>query len=165
MAVACAIISACATPSVDENPRVQTKTQPLASADDYVRVCGICHLEDGSGVPGAFPPLDARLAAVAGSEAGRNYLVGILKNGLYGKISVDGTSYNGAMPPLASQLSEQQMAGLLNYALSNFAPLTPQNTDLLFSETEITARTKTVDRVSGAQLRLQVEVLNPALTP
>ena len=37
--------------------------------------CAACHLQDGQGVPGAFPPLVARLGPLVGLTQGREYLV------------------------------------------------------------------------------------------
>lgn len=130
------------------NPVVEVVAAPVATAADYTRVCGICHLEDGAGVPGAFPPLDQRLSTYAASDAGRNYLVGLLKNGLYGQITVNGTTYNGAMPPLGFQLDTGQMAAMLNYVLQTFA-----GTAAGFTTVEITDRQSTVGNTAGATLR------------
>jgi len=95
--------------------------KPVAPADVYVQRCGVCHLESGEGVPGAFPPLDGRLAGWAGSQQGQRYLVNVLTNGLYGAIDVDGTRYFGAMPGMAQQIDSAEMAGLLNYVITTFA--------------------------------------------
>ena len=122
---------------------------PMATAADYTRVCGICHLQNGEGVPGAFPPLNKRLAALGDSDAGRSYLVGILKNGLYGQITVEGTSYNGAMPPISGQLDSQGMAGMLNYVLSTFAA-----SEAGFTAEEIATRSQAIGSITGASLRL-----------
>ncbi len=144
-----------AQPIADISAQTETTTpddSPMAAKADFVRVCGICHLENGEGVPGAFPPLDRRLAVHTDTETGRNYLTGLLKNGLYGKITVNGTSYNGAMPALASQLTAEEIAGLLNYSLQTFADKKAN-----FTADEITSRSKAVGTTAGATLRKQTE--------
>jgi mono/diheme cytochrome c family protein len=107
---------------------------PMASLAEFVQLCGICHLEDGQGVPGAFPPLDERLNHWAGSADGRAYLVGVLVNGLFGPITVAGQQYMGAMPGMANQLDSAQMAAMLNFILVEHAQ---SGDELLFSVTEV----------------------------
>ena len=131
-------------------------TPVAASAQDYAAVCGICHLASGAGIPGAFPGLDSRLAAVAQSDAGRDYLVGILFNGLYGLIEVNGSRYNGSMPPLGAQLSDSQAAGLLYYVVAQFGG---DATSATFTEAEVTARKSSVGSTSSADLRTRVASL------
>jgi len=80
--------------------------------------CAACHLPDGAGVPGAFPPLAGRLAPLAASTEGREYLVLVVDRGLAGPITVDGTAYNGAMPAQAPALDNDAIAAVLNYVVS-----------------------------------------------
>jgi nitrite reductase (NO-forming) len=76
--------------------------------------CQACHQEGGQGIPGAFPPL-----------AGSDYLlskperaIGVLINGLSGKITVNGTDYNGVMP--AVSLDDEKIANVLTYVLNSW---------------------------------------------
>ena len=100
---------------------VSAADKPMSDQLLYGKMCGICHLEAGQGIPGAFPPLDARLAEWAATDGGQAYLVNVMVNGLYGPIDVNGVSYVGAMPGLADQLSSEEIAGLLNFVLVTFA--------------------------------------------
>ena len=136
----------------------QSALQPvvMASAQEYAVTCGICHLAGGEGIPAAFPPLDARLAAVAQSDAGRDYLVGILYNGLYGQIEVNGSLYNGAMPAIGAQLNESDRAGLLNYVITTFGG---DEASANFTAAEVTARIASVGSTSSATLRGSVSAL------
>ena len=155
-----AALSACATEGTgsaagNTDSRVAPPTTAaveVATAADYVRVCGIGHLEEGEGVPGAFPPLDARLAPLLAQDAGRDYLVGILQNGLYGSIEVAGVRYNGAMPPVSGQLDAQGMARMLNYVATTFigSAATP------FSTAEVESRLGAIGATPGAELRAAV---------
>ena len=115
-------------------PAGATAAAPVATQEEYVQLCGVCHLENGQGVPGAFPPFDDRLARWVGSEAARRYLVSVVVNGLYGSIEVGGVRYVGAMPGMASQLSTEQVAGLLNFTLVEFAKA---DSDRLFTPAEV----------------------------
>lgn len=79
------------------------------------RACAACHLPDGAGVPGAFPPLRNRLAAKLDDESARKYLVAVVNNGLSGPISVNGLNYAGFMQPFGASISAEQIAAALNY--------------------------------------------------
>ena len=114
--------------------------QAVFAADElgregYLQTCSICHMKNGQGVPGAFPPLNDRLSVWTSSKEGRRYLVSVLAKGLFGPIDVGGVRYAGAMPPLA-QLGPDDMAALLNYVLKTFAAAGPEQS---FSPTEVEA--------------------------
>ena len=83
----------------------------------YATNCTTCHQADGQGMAGAFPPLAGHAANLFKAE--RSYLPKLLLNGLEGQISVGGNSYNGQMPAW-SQLSDEELAGTLNYVLSSW---------------------------------------------
>ena len=78
--------------------------------------CVACHQATGTGVPGAFPPL-------AGSNwvNGRDTtLIQILLHGIQGTLTVNGTSYNGAMPTFGTQLSDGEIAAVLTHVRSHW---------------------------------------------
>ncbi len=131
------IQTAFALPLITFLANVCAEETPVASSADYQASCGICHLQDGRGVPGAFPPLDERIGEWAGFDAGRDYLVNVMIRGVNGQMEVDGIRYRGAMPPIAGQLHPEQVAGLLNYTLRQFSPRQKAH---LFTADEITAR-------------------------
>lgn len=86
-------------------------------ADAYTR-CAACHLEDGSGIPGAFPPLKNRVAAMAASEQGRAYLVNVINVGLIGPIDIGGVRYIGVMPAQGGRsYGAKEISEVLNYAV------------------------------------------------
>lgn len=77
----------------------------------YLGLCFACHLPDGRGLASVFPPL-------AGSDfllADRDRAVRIVLKGLIGPVTVNGVTFNSAMPPLESTLAEQQIADVLTY--------------------------------------------------
>ena len=78
----------------------------------YTKVCAACHQLEGQGVPAAFPPL-------AGSDymarTAKDTLIGHVVYGLSGPITVNGTTYNGMMPPMGF-LSDDEIAGAMTYA-------------------------------------------------
>lgn len=80
----------------------------------YKAKCIACHQATGAGLPGAFPPL-----------AGADYLkadpkgaITIVKKGLQGKITVNGTEYNGMMPPPG--VADAEVKDVVNYILNSW---------------------------------------------
>ncbi|KAA2284838.1 copper-containing nitrite reductase [Arenimonas fontis] len=81
----------------------------------FAGTCSTCHMPDGKGMPGVFPPL-------AGSDwlgRGNDELIRIVLNGLSGPITVSGQDYNSVMPPM-SQLTDDEVANILTYALNSW---------------------------------------------
>ncbi|WP_330960893.1 c-type cytochrome [Photobacterium sp. 53610] len=72
--------------------------------------CSSCHQVNGAGQPGTFPPLagnpDLMLAP--------HFPVFVVLNGLQGKITVEGKTYNAQMPSFA-HLSDAEVAAVINY--------------------------------------------------
>ena len=77
--------------------------------------CAACHLPDGAGIPGAFPPIRNRAAKMAALEGGREYLVTVVTYGLMGTIEVDGAQYFGVMAGNAGPMSPADIADAINY--------------------------------------------------
>jgi len=94
----------------------------IAARGEYQKLCGVCHLPDGKGIPGVFPPLNERLGHWANTEDGRTYLVKIVTQGMSGTIIVDDQNFFGVMPAVGMQLEPASLAVLLNYVLLKFAP-------------------------------------------
>ena len=96
----------------------QVPALPLADvgAEVYAASCASCHQPDGTGLAGVFPPLAEHVDELY-AEQGREYVVDVLLYGLSGPIMVGGTSYDGQMPAWA-QLTNEQIAGTLNYIMS-----------------------------------------------
>lgn len=80
----------------------------------YASTCQACHQADGKGIPGSFPPLAA--SDYFASDA--NKLVSSIKNGVSGKITVNGKQYDGIMPK--QTLSDRQISAVATYILNNF---------------------------------------------
>lgn len=87
----------------------------------YALNCASCHGAQGAGTPGAFPPLDGDPVVNAKSAAEH---VHIVLNGLAGK-RIGGTAYAAQMPAFGSQLSDAQIAAVIDHertSWSNHAP-------------------------------------------
>ena len=90
--------------------------QPVSGAPNLVQLglqvynkpsCVACHQANGKGLPGQFPPL-IRTDWVLEPEPGR--LIRAVLDGLSGPIQVEGQSYNGAMVPWRSALTDEEIA-------------------------------------------------------
>ncbi len=68
-------------------------------------------MRPGRGLPGTFPPL-AHNPVVIGDPS---KVIGIVKNGLTAKITVNGSTFQGQMPAWKGQLSDQQIAEVITY--------------------------------------------------
>jgi mono/diheme cytochrome c family protein len=93
---------------------------PSRAADGsglFTQNCLMCHQAGGVGLPGQFPRLAGRIAAISSQPKGRAYLIDVLTYGMAGKITVDDESIVGLMPPFA-QLSNDDVAGVLSYVQS-----------------------------------------------
>lgn len=91
-----------------------------ASASDggavYVANCSSCHQTNGQGVPGAFPPL-AGNPTISGNPIA---VIAIVKNGLDGRVIVNGQTYSGIMPRWRGVLSDEQIASVITYIRSSW---------------------------------------------
>ena len=92
----------------------------MASAGNGAKIfstnCASCHQANGKGQPGVFPPL-AGNPVVTGSPT---TVIHIVKNGLSGKVVVNGTSYNGQMPAWKGTLSDSDIASVITYIRSSW---------------------------------------------
>ncbi|HEX9650074.1 MAG TPA: cytochrome c [Cyclobacteriaceae bacterium] len=80
----------------------------------YKKDCITCHMENGEGIPGVFPPL-------AKSDFLLEHLdksISAIINGLSGEISVNGQIYFGQMEPV--KLTDQEIADVLNYSRNSW---------------------------------------------
>lgn len=81
----------------------------------YETTCVTCHMTNGEGLSGAFPPLAKSDYLMSDVERSiKNILEGV-----NGEISVNGTTYYGAMVPYDS-LTNQEIADVLNYVRNSW---------------------------------------------
>ncbi|MCE2390845.1 MAG: cytochrome c [Proteobacteria bacterium] len=87
---------------------------------DPYRRCAACHLVDGTGVPGLFPPLAGHVERYFSTPEGREYLGRLVIGGASGAIEVKGVRYAGEMPAVVADLSDAEIADLLNGLVRRF---------------------------------------------
>ena len=100
----------------------------LNGASLFVANCSSCHGADGSGIRGAFPPLNG--SSIVQGDKGS--LIKILLHGLQGQVTVKGEQYNGTMPSFGNILSDEQISATLTYIRSM-----PENTAGAVSSEEV----------------------------
>ncbi len=120
----------------------------------YAEACGTCHQAGGVGVPGQFPKLASRVAAIAATPDGRRYLGVVVLYGINGKIMVEGKPNMGVMPP-QGRLADRDIAEVLNYLARQGVGKMPGQ----FTATEITGyrRKPTLSAVEVKALRAALE--------
>lgn len=91
------------------------KTEKIAMGKaTFEANCAACHQPTGLGVPKAFPPL-AKSDFLAKDP---HRVASIVANGLSGKITVNGESFDSVMPAVA--LNDQQIANVVTYVLNSW---------------------------------------------
>lgn len=89
------------------------KTQPGQIV--YMQFCLSCHMENGEGVPGLYPPL-SQTKYVLGDK---KWLIANVLLGQQGEIVVKGETYNNIMTKL-DFLGDKEVSEVLTYVRSNF---------------------------------------------
>lgn len=89
--------------------------------------CAVCHQMNGQGIPGVYPSLVGSQLAIGDPELP----IRIVLHGFQGPIERDGKSYNGVMQPWKNDLTDQEIADVLNYIRTNWgnaaAEITAEN--------------------------------------
>ena len=75
----------------------------------FAQTCFACHQANGLGLPGVFPPLAKSDYLMADKDRS----IRAVTKGLSGPITVNGTPFNGVMPPV--MISDEQIAQVLTY--------------------------------------------------
>ena len=81
----------------------------------YESNCQSCHGNDGKGLAMLYPPLTDSIYL----KKNKNQLACIIKNGLKGKIEINGQIYEGEMPAQA-KLSDIEIAQITTYITNSF---------------------------------------------
>ncbi|KAA3623565.1 MAG: cytochrome c [Flavobacterium sp.] len=80
----------------------------------YTDFCMQCHMANGMGITGTFPPL----ARSSWLKEKRTESIRAVKYGQSGKIEVNGETYDSVMVPMG--LSNEEVADVLNYIMSSW---------------------------------------------
>jgi mono/diheme cytochrome c family protein len=106
-----------AKPSTSAKPAAAT-AKPGASARGapdgrkvFATICLVCHQVNGEGIEEKYPPL-------AGSELATDddgKIIRIILHGLTGPVEVQGTTFEGLMPPWGPTLKDAEIAAVATY--------------------------------------------------
>ena len=99
------------------------KESLLDGKEIYNDFCAQCHLEDGKGVKGIYPPL-----AKSDFLVNVNRTISSIKYGLKGPITVNGEKYNSIM--ISQGLDDEEISDVVNYILNSWG----NSTDKLITE-------------------------------
>ena len=91
----------------------------LDGQEIYEDFCAQCHLEDGKGVKGIYPPL-----AKSDFLKDINKTISSIKYGLKGPITVNGEKYNSIM--VSQGLDDEEISDVVNYILNSWGNSTKQ---------------------------------------
>ncbi len=100
--------------SFQKKPKIDLAASTERGKEIYARNCISCHMEQGEGLEGIFPPL-----------AKSDYLLADKKRaiqqtlyGVSGEMTVNGKVYNGEMNGF--DLTDEEMSDLMNYIFNSF---------------------------------------------
>ena len=99
---------------------------PLPAPSDlggtlYRTTCANCHQQNGEGVPGAFPPLAGDPLATSVDPVPH---IQVVLFGLSGK-AINGVRYTAPMPTWAAQLSDGEVAAVINHERTSWGNHAP----------------------------------------
>lgn len=95
---------------------VSTNLSAINGADIYRKSCSSCHQENGQGLTNVFPPLMSN-DVVKSKDATEH--IKIVLFGLEGK-EINGIKYATPMPAWAGQLSDEEIAAVINHERSSW---------------------------------------------
>lgn len=111
--LAAIILQACTTVS----PKRDQELNENWGASLYETRCSNCHQANGEGLGKLYPPL-ANSDFL--TEANRSRIICMIKNGYSGELTVNGKTYQQAMPA-NTDMSDEAIAAICTFIYKNFA--------------------------------------------
>jgi mono/diheme cytochrome c family protein len=104
-------------------------------------LCQGCHMADGKGQPGNFPPLAASEWITGGTERS----IRVVINGLIGPVTAAGMTVNNpaGMPAQGAVLNDQDIANVLTYVRNSFGNTGPMVTKEMVAKVRTDIGTRT----------------------
>lgn len=99
-------------------PQAEVDTTPLNGREIYTARCVSCHQADGSGIPGHCPPMMGSQILAGSSDD----LLRLILLGKKGPVTRDGVTYNGVMPAWRYDLTDFQIADVVNELYARWQP-------------------------------------------
>lgn len=123
--IACAALLAGSFFSFKPVQKFDLKASITRGRDVYTAQCTSCHLEQGEGIEGVYPPLAKSDYLMADKKRSITQVL----HGATGEIKVKGVTYDGVMTAFDA-LSDEEVSDVLNYIRNSFgnkgAAVTPE---------------------------------------
>ena len=100
--------------SFQKKPAFDLKASITRGRETYVTYCLSCHLDQGEGIEGVYPPL----AKADYLMADKNRAVRQIINGASGEMTVNGKVYNAEMTGV--DLNDREVSDVVNYIRNSF---------------------------------------------
>lgn len=100
----------------EETPAASAGSTASLGANLYRASCSSCHQANGEGLKGVFPPLAGNPVVTKDDPTEH---IEVVLFGVKGK-TIEGVSYNAAMPPFSEQLSDEEVAAIINHERTNW---------------------------------------------
>ena len=111
------IVAALAITVLSFNQGFNLKASVQHGKTVYETTCITCHMADGKGLQGVYPPL------VKSNMADKNRLLKVIVQGMRGPSKVNGVDYNGEMAGIV--LTNEQAADVANYIRNSWGNKAP----------------------------------------
>ncbi len=115
--------------SFQKKPAFDLKASMTRGRETYITYCLSCHLDQGEGIEGVYPPL----AKSDYLMADKNRAVRQVLYGASGEMVVNGKTYNAEMTGV--EISDQEVSDVVNYIRNSFGnkggSITPQQVSAL----------------------------------
>ena len=87
---------------------------PVDGKKVFATICLACHQQNGEGIEDKYPPLAG--SELAAADDGK--IIRIILHGLTGPVEVQGTTFDGLMPPWGPTLKDAEIAAVATYVRS-----------------------------------------------
>lgn len=101
-------------PSFQKKPAFDLKSSITRGREVYVTYCLSCHMDQGEGIEGVYPPL----AKSDYLMADKNRAVLQVLYGITGEMTVNGKVYNGQMTGV--DIKDEEVSDVINYIRNSF---------------------------------------------
>lgn len=97
-----------------KKPAFDLKASIARGRETYITYCLSCHMDQGEGIEGVYPPL----AKSDYLKADKNRTIRLILYGMTGEIVVNGKTYNTEMT--AVDINDQEVSDVVNYINNSF---------------------------------------------
>jgi mono/diheme cytochrome c family protein len=108
------VLSLVAFISFQQKPKIDLAASAERGKEIYLRNCISCHMDQGEGLEGIFPPLAKSDYMLADKKRAIKQTL----YGISGEMTVNGIKYNGEMNGF--DITDEEMSDLMNYIFNSF---------------------------------------------